>query len=153
MSTYNSLLAQTQTTSQGLGFTWGQNNAPVPVVVASQPVARETLEQPLPVIAVTLTVPEDVKQGATGNYMDVIYRAQISVIAGGNASFETNLPTYLGWRESLRKAFQRIVIPTIPQMYMVDVVAKETLSRELQRDNYDFSILQIDYHVLEQATN
>lgn len=153
MSVFNDLLSNTQTTIQSLAFTWGVSLQPVQTIVASQPLNLETLSPALPIIYVAPAErPETVEQGATGGYVDVNYRVEVSVFAPGNASFETNLPTYLSWRESLRKALQRVFYSSISGLWGVFVTPRDVLNRNLQKDNYDFSILEIEYKVLEKAT-
>lgn len=148
-SNFSSLLTLTQSGIEALSLTWNVN--PVQVEVASQPLNRESITPTLPTIYVTPSSPETIEQGATGGYMDVTYRIEVTIISPGNASFETNLPTYLEWRQSIRQAFQRAYFSSIAGFWGVRVNAKEVLNRDLQRDNYDFSVLEIEYMVLENA--
>lgn len=156
MSVYNTLLTQTKAGIDALSLTWGNSQTAVPVIVSEEPLNREGIEpQPLPNILVSPPADrgEVVSQAATGNLMEVVYPVEITIVASGNASFEQHLPTYLDWREQIRRAFQRAFFPSLPQMWFVALKPKQVLNTDLQRDNYDLSILGIDYSVTEQAKN
>lgn len=152
MSTFNDLLTASQATMQALSLQW--NGTAIPIMVSEQPLNREVIDPtPLPVVWLTppSTMGERVDQLATGNLMEVVYPIEFSIVASGNAQLEVNLPSYLDLREQIRKAFQRIVFPSVPGMWFVAPKPKQVLNTDLQRDNYDLSILTIEFTVAELA--
>jgi hypothetical protein len=152
VSVFYNLLTAAQATVQGLNLTWGQSV--VQVEVSEQPLNRDGMDpSPLPVIWITLAADgEEVEQAATGGLVDTTYPVEITIVAAGNASFEANLSTYLDWREAMRLAFQRVHYSSVPGMWFVHVKPREVLNRDLQRDNYDLSVLQINFTVTEPAS-
>src|SRR5215469_10053105 len=152
MSIYNDLLNAVKGTIDGLTLTFGTQA--IPTIVSEEPLNREVIEPtPLPNIFVTppAGAGEQVQQLSTENLMDVVYPVEISIVAAGNAQFEANLPSYLDLRQILRQAFQRVHYPSILGMWFVLPKPKQVLNIDLQRDNYDLSILTIDFSVAEAA--
>ena len=152
MSTYNDLLTAVQATIEGIPLLW--NLTPIRIIVSEEPLNREVIEpQPLPNLF--LGPPSDhgerVEQAATENLMDVTYTIDFSIVAAGNAEFKANLPQYMDLRETIRKAVQRIYYPSVPGMWFVAPKPKQVLNIDSQRDNYDLSILSIDFIVTEPA--
>ena len=85
--------------------------------------------------------------------MDVTYAVDLVVISPGNADLSTNIPTYLDWREKIRRAFQRVKFSGVPTVYMTDIEAGEAFDRNLTQDNYDYMLLTILFSSFEQAAN
>ncbi len=154
MSTFNDLLNNVQATIQGLSLTWGNPPVSIPVLVSDEALNREGIEPtPLPniFVAPAPNQGEQVSQAATGNLVDVVYPISISIVASGNAQFETNLPAYLDLREQIKWSLQRVHYGNVLGMWFVAVVPKQVLNMDMQRDNYDLSILEVNFTVTESA--
>ena len=141
----------TQATIEALAFTYGDPAVAVPVVIIEQVAARETLDA-LPCIEVCQAVEPETIEQLSRSMVNVRYRIEVAVILPGNADLKANGPIYRQWREQMRQAFQRVSYSTVPSMWYVNVVPGEVIIREAQRDNYDISLLEIEYDSAEQAS-
>lgn len=148
-STYNAILDAVQSTVGDLSLLDWNNNV-VPSAVRKVP-KREEDNDPTPLIVVYPAAPEAVENAATNGTVFVTYKVGVAVLAGGNADYTTHLATYLGWRESLRRAFQRYTAPSVPTLWRVLVQPEDVLKQTLLDANYDFALLTVLLETCEPA--
>jgi hypothetical protein len=130
------------------------------IVVLKEPTVQEylqTLGEPgetgsaeLPVIVVSPQAEKQPTEPASVEaYVFVTYPVDITISAGGNRDFQSNLDTWLNWRETIRGQFMGTLLPGVPQVYDTNTDPEEAVDRETLQDNLDQSALTVRFETLE----
>jgi hypothetical protein len=135
----------------GLSFT-PVDGEPVIVtaVVLKQPKVQESLDPPLPVIAVSPAVErERIEPAASEGLVFVVYPVEIAISAAGNRDFAANLDVWLNWREQIRRLFQGTTLTGVPQCLDVNTDPDPAFDRTTVSNNYDRSKLTVRIKTIE----
>jgi hypothetical protein len=146
----------------GLSFTPDQGGPTIipAIVVLKEPTVQEylqTLGEPgeigsaeLPVIVVSPQAEKQPTEAAsTYPFVFVTYPVDITISAGGNRDFQSNLDTWLNWRETIRGQFTGTVLPGVSVVYDTEADPEEAIDREMLQQNLDQSALTIRFYTLE----
>ena len=147
--------------SLGLSFTPPGGGTIIPLVeVLKEPKVQEYLEtqgipgeagsQKLPVISVSpQEEPQPAEPASTFQFVFLIYPVDVSISAGGNRDFASNLDVWLNWREQIRAQFMGTVLPGVAQVYDTDTDSDPAIDRETLQENLDRGTLTIRFKTLE----
>ena len=142
VAAYTSVLNQVQAVIQNLTLT---GLPPQNVLIRMLPKAEEEVD-PLPQVAIVPSEkPEIIADAGFENQVDVTYEVQVVIIAANNHDFATNLPTYLLWREQVRRAFQPQKLLGISTIWSVDLDMEPPLDREMLNKQYAYSGMGIKF--------
>lgn len=147
---FSSVLSVVKTQVDTLALTF--SGAAVGVAVRKLPRAEETLDT-LPLICVCPRGPEQVEPFTTEDHVLVKYQVEVVIIAAGNRDLtDTNLSTWLSWREQIRRLFQW-GLEGMTGCIKVDVNPDAPLDRGKLNKNYEYSGLGFRFWVVEARTN
>ncbi len=144
----------------GLSFTPDTGGSTIipQIEVLKEPKVQEGLEtqgEPgdgpqLPVITVS-PAPERQPTEAAGTepYVFVVYPVDITIAAGGNRDFASNLDTWLNWRQTIRGQFTGTVLPGVSQIYDTETDPEEAIDRDELQNNLDQSTLTVRFSSFE----
>lgn len=122
----------------------------VTAAVLKVPKVQETLDSPLPVIAVSPAVEHARVEPASGEgLVFVTYPIEIAISAAGNRDFATNLDVWLNWREQIRQQFQGTKLAGVSQVVDVNTDPDPAFDRQSAVDNYDRSRLTVRVKTIE----
>lgn len=145
----------------GLTFTPAGGSPITPgVVVLKEPTVQEylqTLGEPnepgsakLPVIVVSPQAEKQPTEAACHEaFVFVVYPVDITISAGGNRDFASNLDTWLNWREVIRGQFSGTVLPGVVEVYDTEPDPEEAIDRGTLQDNLDQGTLTIRFSTAE----
>jgi hypothetical protein len=152
-SLYDSILSAVAGVINSLVLTFEPpDGAPVTpeAVVLKSPKVQESLDVPLPVIAVSPAVEEQrAEPAATEGLVFVTYPVEVAIHAAGNRDFAANLDVWLNWREQIRRQFQGPSLAGVPQVIDVNTQADAAFDRNALPDNYDRSRLILRFKTVE----
>jgi hypothetical protein len=95
---------------EGLGIEAGTAGK---VLIKKMPKVGEQIDGPLPLILVCPDdVPEEVRPIDFEGGVDITYATEVAIVAAGDQDYAQNLPTYLDWREQIRRRFMFVGPPT-----------------------------------------
>lgn len=147
---FNTILTAVRNQVATLGLTF--NSSTVPVAVRKLPRAEETIDT-LPLVCVCPRGAEQAEPFASEGYVLVKYDVEVVLIAAGNADYtDTNLSTWLSWREQIRRLFQW-ELSGISTVMKVDVNPDAPLDRGRLNQNYEFSGLGFRFWSIENRSN
>jgi hypothetical protein len=122
----------------------------VSAVVLKVPKVQESLDTPLPVIAVSPAVERQRVEPASGEgLVFVTYPVEIAISAAGNRDFASNLDVWLNWREVIRQQFQGTTLAGVSQVIDVNTDPDPAFERGTTADNYDRSRLTVRFKTIE----
>lgn len=146
----------------GLSFTPDAGGSTIipQIVVLKEPTVQEYLQslgQPgepgsaeLPVIVVSPQAEHQPTEPACHEaYVFVVYPVDITISAGGNRDFQSNLDTWLSWRETIRGQFMGTVLPGVSEIYDTDIDPEQAVDREMLQMNLDQSSLTVRFSSFE----
>jgi hypothetical protein len=153
-SVYESILSAAAGVVTDLVLTFnppgGGNPVTPQAVVLKAPKVQESLDTPLPVIAVSPAVEQQrTEPAATEGLVFVTYPVEIAIHAAGNRDFAADLDVWLNWREQIRRQFQGTSLAGVQQVIDVNTDADPAFDRAAIPDNYDRSKLTIRFKTIE----
>jgi hypothetical protein len=152
-SIYDSILEAVASVITGLNLTFTPSGDGNPVIVAAAvlkvPKVQESLDTPLPVIAVSPAVDRQRTEPAAEGLVFCMYPVEVAISAAGNRDFASNLDIWLNWREQIRQQFQGIILVGVPQALVVRTDPDPAFDRQTAADNYDRSRLTVWVKTIE----
>jgi hypothetical protein len=154
VSVYESVLNAVAGVINGLALTFTPPPPGQPVTaraaVLKEPKVQESLDAPLPVIAVAPAVERQrAEPAATEGLVFVTYPVEIAVSAAGNRDLASNLDVWLNWREQIRRQFQGTTLAGVPRVVDVSTDPDPAFDRQAVADNYDRSRLTVRVKTIE----
>lgn len=151
MATYTTILNAVVSQVTALGLTLGATT--LPVALRKLPRAEETLDT-LPLICVCPSDrPESVENFSSEDVVLVKYVVEVVSIAGGKRDLTgTNLDSYFGWREQVRRQFQG-ELNGVAAVINTTISLDSPLDRSKLNKNYDYSGMKLVFHTIESRTN
>jgi hypothetical protein len=152
-SVYESILDAVASVVSNLELTFSPptgNAIIVAAVVLKVPKVQETLDTPLPVIAVSPAVERQKVEPASGEgLVFVTYPVEIAISAAGNRDFASNLDVWLNWRELIRQQFSGTSLAGVTQVIDINIDPDPAFDRGTTADNYDRSRLTVRVKTIE----
>jgi hypothetical protein len=152
-SVYENILQAAAAVVSNLELTFTPANGDAVIVAAAvlkMPKVQESLDTPLPVIAVSPAVERQrTEPAATEGLVFVTYPVEIAISAAGNRDFASNLDVWLNWREQIRQQFQGRTLAGVPQVIDVNTDPDPAFDRGTVPDNYDRSKLTVRFKTIE----
>ena len=148
MSVYHDLLQSTVNLIQSLGL--GITNIQITLL----PKAEEQLDT-LPLVCVCPhEEPETISRAGFESSVYKTYLIQVVIISAGNLVLDdTNLPTYMSWRQAIARAFQQTPLPnfTSGDGYLWNVIPSfdAVVDKFRISEMYDYQSLSIRFFVSE----
>lgn len=163
-SVYMSVLNAVGLIIENLGLTFTPDSGGATLIpnieVLKEPKVQEFLEtqgipgeagsEQLPVITVSPQEERQPTEAACGEaYVFTTYPVDITIAAGGNRDFASNLDTWLSWRETIRGQFTGTVLPGVPSIYDTLIDPEGAVDRAELQENLDQSALTVRFFSIE----
>lgn len=151
-STPEELFELTRQAVVGLALALGLQS--VQVKVRKLPKHQETVDDPLPLIAIVPSTKPDkdvpFDTGRDGGIRKLrTYTVQIVIIAAGNKDAISNLDVYQEWREQIANSFAKPRSVEHGKLLTTKFIPDVVIDRRVYSANYDYSGQAVQYSVVE----